>query len=164
MNTEQIKALNDAHIINTYGARKLAIVRGEGARLWDADGREYLDFFAGIAVCNLGHCHPKVTDAICRQAATLVHVSNLYYIEPQVRLAELLSRHSFADRWFFCNGGAEANEAAIKIARRFWAEQGTPRPGVITAEHSFHGRTLATITATGQPKYQKGFVPLLPGV
>ena len=164
MNTEQIKALNDAHIINTYGARKLAIVRGEGARLWDADGREYLDFFAGIAVCNLGHCHPKVTEAICRQAATLVHVSNLYYIEPQVRLAELLSRHSFADRWFFCNGGAEANEAAIKIARRFWAEQGTPRPGVITAEHSFHGRTLATITATGQPKYQKGFEPLLPGV
>jgi predicted acetylornithine/succinylornithine family transaminase len=164
MNTEQIKALNDAHVINTYGARKLAIVRGEGARLWDADGREYLDFFAGIAVCNLGHCHPGVTEAICRQAATLVHVSNLYYIEPQARLAELLSRNSFADRWFFCNGGAEANEAAIKIARRFWAEQGTPRPGVVTAEHSFHGRTLATITATGQPKYQKGFEPLLPGV
>ena len=164
MNTEQIKALNDAHVINTYGARKLAIVRGEGARLWDADGREYLDFFAGIAVCNLGHCHPKVTEAICRQAATLVHVSNLYYIEPQVRLADLLSRHSFAERWFFCNGGAEANEAAIKIARRFWAEQGTPRPGVVTALHSFHGRTLATITATSQPKYQKGFEPLLPGV
>jgi len=164
MNTEQIRALNDAHIINTYGVRKLAIVRGEGARLWDADGREYLDFFAGIAVCNLGHCHPKVTEAICRQAATLVHVSNLYYIEPQTKLAELLSRNSFAQRWFFCNGGAEANEAAIKIARRFWAEQGTPRPGVVTAEHSFHGRTLATITATGQPKYQKGFEPLLPGV
>ncbi len=164
MNTEQIKALNDAHVINTYGARKLAIVRGEGARLWDADGREYLDFFAGIAVCNLGHCHPKVTEAICRQAATLVHVSNLYYIEPQAVLAGLLSANSFADRWFFCNGGAEANEAALKIARRFWAEQGTPRPGVVTAEHSFHGRTLATITATGQPKYQKGFEPLLPGV
>ncbi len=164
MNTEQIKALNNAHVLNTYGERKLAIVRGEGARLWDADGREYLDFFAGIAVCNLGHCHPKVTEAICRQASTLVHVSNLYYIEPQVRLAEILSKCSFADRWFFCNGGAEANEAAIKIARRFWAEQGTPRPGVVSAEQSFHGRTIATITATGQPKYQKGFEPLLPGV
>lgn len=156
--------MNDRHVLNTYGARRLAIVRGEGATLWDADGNEYLDFFAGIAVTNLGHCHPAVTEAVCRQAKTLLHVSNLYYLEPQVELAELLCKHSFADRWFFCNGGAEANEAAIKIARRYWAQKGTPRPEIITAKQSFHGRTLATITATGQPKYQQGFEPLLPGV
>jgi len=164
MNTDAIQALNDQYVINTYGARKLALVRGEGARLWDADGREYLDFFAGIAVTNLGHCHPAVTEAVCRQARTLVHVSNLYYIEPQVQLAELLGKHSFAPRWFFCNGGAEANEAGIKLARRYWAHQGTPKPGIVTAHQSFHGRTLATITATGQPKYHQGFEPLLPGV
>lgn len=163
MDTESIKQLNDQHIINTYGTRKLAIVRGEGARLWDADGREYLDFFAGIAVCNLGHCHPKVTEAICEQARMLVHVSNLYYIEPQVKLAALLCKHCFAEKWFFCNGGAEANEAALKIARRYWAQQGTPKPEVVVAEQSFHGRTLATITATGQPKYHQGFEPLLAG-
>ena len=164
MNTNEIKALNDQHVINTYGARKLAFVRGEGATLWDADGKEYLDFFAGIAVTNLGHCHPEVTEAICDQARKLLHVSNLYYIEPQVKLAALLSASSFAERWFFCNGGAEANEAAIKIVRRYWAEKGTPKPVIISAIQSFHGRTLATLTATGQPKYQKGFEPLLPGV
>ncbi len=163
MNTDHIKQLNDQHILNTYGPRKLAILRGEGARLWDAEGREYLDFFAGIAVCNLGHCHPKVTEAICEQAQTLVHISNLYYIEPQVKLAALLSQHCFADKWFFCNGGAEANEAAIKLSRRYWTTQGAPRPEVVVAEQSFHGRTMATVTATGQPKYHQGFEPLLPG-
>ncbi len=163
MDTEQIKSLNDQHIINTYGARKLALTRGEGVRLWDADGKEYLDCFSGIAVCNLGHCHPAVTQAVCAQAATLVHVSNLYYIEPQVQLAELLSSLCFAQKWFFCNGGAEANEAAIKLARRYWVQKGTPKPFIVTAEHSFHGRTLATITATGQPKYQQGFEPLPQG-
>jgi acetylornithine/N-succinyldiaminopimelate aminotransferase len=164
VDTKTIKDLNDRYVLNTYGSRRLAIVRGEGVTLWDADGKEYLDFFAGIAVANLGHCHPAVTDAICRQARTLLHVSNLYYIEPQVRLAELLSTHSFAERWFFCNGGAEANEAAIKIARRYWVEKGTSKPEIITAKQSFHGRTIATLTATGQPKYQQGFEPLLPGV
>ncbi len=163
MNTSEIRALNDRHIINTYGERALALVRGEGARVWDAEGREYLDFFAGIAVVNLGHCHPAVTQAISEQAARLVHVSNLYYIEPQVKLAALLCAHSFADRWFFCNGGAEANEAAIKIARRYWSQKGTPRPEIVTAQQSFHGRTLATVTATGQPKYHEGFSPMLPG-
>ncbi len=163
MKTQQIKELNDQHIINTYGTRKVALTRGEGVTLWDADGKEYLDFFAGIAVANLGHCHPKVTQAICEQAAKLVHVSNLYYIEPQVHLAELLSEICFADRWFFCNGGAEANEAAIKIARRYWAQRGTPRPDIITMLQSFHGRTLTTVTATGQKKYQEGFEPLTPG-
>ncbi|HNR29810.1 MAG TPA: acetylornithine transaminase [Candidatus Hydrogenedentes bacterium] len=163
MNTDEIKALNDQYVINTYGARKLALTRGEGVTLWDADGKEYLDCFAGIAVTNLGHCHPAVTEAICEQARKLVHVSNLYYIEPQVRLAELLSTQCFATKWFFCNGGAEANEAAIKLARRYWAQKGTPRGTIVTAEQSFHGRTLATITATGQPKYQQGFEPLPKG-
>ncbi len=164
MDTKAIKALNDAHIINTYGERNLALVRGEGMSVWDAEGREYLDCFAGIAVASLGHCHPEVTDAICKQAQTLVHVSNLYYIEPQVQLAELLSRHSFADRWFFANCGATANEAAMKLARRYWTQKGAPKPEIITAEQSFHGRTIATITATGQPKYREGFEPLLPGL
>jgi len=163
MNTESIRTRNDQCIINTYGPRKLALVRGEGARLWDAEGREYLDFFAGIAVTNLGHCHPAVTEAICDQARTLVHVSNLYYIEPQVRAAEILCANSFADKWFFCNGGAEANEAAIKLARRYWVQEGTPKPHIVTAHQSFHGRTLATITATGQPKYHEGFAPMMPG-
>ncbi len=164
MNTADIIALNDQCIINTYGARKLALTRGEGMWLWDADGKRYLDFFAGIAVTNLGHCHPEVTEAICEQARTLVHVSNLYYIEPQVKVAQMLAQHSFAPRWFFCNGGAEANEAAIKIARRYWVQKGTPKPGILAAHQSFHGRTLATITATGQPKYQAGFEPLIPAI
>lgn len=164
MNTDEIQELNDKYIINTYGARKLALTRGEGVKLWDADGREYIDFFAGIAVTNLGHCHPAITEAVREQAGKLLHVSNLYYIEPQVRAAELLCNNSFADKWFFCNGGAEANEAAIKIARRYWVLKDTPKPEIITAEQSFHGRTIATITATGQPKYHKGFEPLLPGI
>lgn len=161
--TDEIKTLNDAHIINTYGARKVALSRGEGMRLWDAEGKEYLDFFAGIAVCNLGHCHPEVTQAICDQARKLVHVSNLYYIEAQTLLASALSKKCFAEKWFFCNGGAEANEAAIKLARRYWHKQGTPKPAIVTAHQSFHGRTLATVTATGQPKYHDGFQPLMPG-
>ncbi|HOZ49219.1 MAG TPA: aspartate aminotransferase family protein [Candidatus Hydrogenedentes bacterium] len=164
MNTKEIQGLNDKHIINTYGVRKLALTRGEGTRLWDAEGKEYLDFFSGIAVTNLGHCHPEVTKAICDQANKLVHVSNLYYIEPQVELAQLLCQHSAMDRWFFCNGGAEANEAGLKIARRYWAEKGTPKPGIITAEQSFHGRTMLTVTATGQSRFHKGFEPVFPGV
>jgi len=164
MNTKEIIDASDQHIINTYGQRKLALVRGEGARLWDAEGREYLDFFAGIAVCNLGHCHPKVTEAICRQAQTLVHISNLYYIEPQVELAAMLSAHCFATKWFFCNSGTEANEAAIKLARRYWTVQGMPKPEIISAEQSFHGRTLGALSATGQSKFHAGFEPLLPGV
>lgn len=164
MNTEEIKTRNDKHIINSYGARKLAITRGQGMKLWDADGREYLDFFSGIAVTNLGHCHPEVTEAICNQARTLLHVSNLYYIEPQVELAELLCKHSFADRWFFCNGGAEANEAAIKLARRYWVQKGEAKPELVSAQQSFHGRTMLTVTVTGQPKYHAGFEPMFPGI
>ena len=161
--TDALRERNDQCIINTYGRRSLALTRGDGVRVWDADGREYLDFFAGIAVCNLGHAHPGVTQAIRKQSGKLLHVSNLYYIEPQVQLAERLCANSFADRWFFCNSGAEANEAAIKLARRYWAQKGTPKPGIVTASHSFHGRTLAAITATGQPKYHDGFAPMVPG-
>ena len=163
MDTTNLKQRSDAHVLNTYGDRNLAFVRGEAATLWDVDGKEYIDCFAGIAVCNLGHCHPAVTRALQEQAATLVHVSNLFHIAPQVALAELLCAHSFADKWFFCNGGAEANEAAIKLTRRYWAEQGTPKPEIVTAHASFHGRTMATLTATGQKKVQQGFAPLLPG-
>lgn len=163
MNTAEIQSLCEQYIINTYGTRKIALARGEGATLWDVEGREYLDFFAGIAVCNLGHAHPAVTEAICEQALKLLHVSNLYYIEPQARLAQALAQQCFAKKWFFCNGGAEANEAAIKIARRYWATKGTPKSHIITAQHSFHGRTLATVTATGQPKYHQGFDPLPAG-
>ena len=164
MNTSEIKALGEQHIINTYGTRNLAFVRGEGSTLWDADGKEYLDFFAGIAVVGLGHCHPAVTDAICEQARTLVHVSNLYHTRPQVELAALLCKHTFADRWFFANCGATAIESAIKLVRRYWHQKGTPKPEIIAMNQSFHGRTMAAITATGQPKYHEGFAPMLPGI
>ena len=161
--TDLLRARNDACIINTYGSRKIGMSHGAGTKIWDIEGNEYLDFFAGIAVCNLGHCHPAVTEAIAEQAARLVHVSNLYYLEPQVHLAELLTENSFADKWFFCNSGAEANETALKIARRYWTEQGENKPEIITATASFHGRTMGAITATGQPKFHEGFAPLLPG-
>jgi predicted acetylornithine/succinylornithine family transaminase len=149
--------------MNTYGERKLALVRGSGGRVWDADGVEYVDFFCGIAVNNLGHCHPAVVQAIQQQAETLIHVSNLYYIEPQARLAALLAEHCFAKRWFFCNSGAEANEAAIKLVRRYWHEKGESKSEIIATDNSFHGRSIATVTATGQAKYWSGFEPLAPG-
>lgn len=161
MNSAEIKALSEQHIINTYGARNIAFVRGQGATLWDADGREYLDFFAGIAVVGLGHCHPAVTEAIREQAGTLVHVSNLYHTLPAVELAALLCEHTFADKWFFANCGATAIESAFKLARRYWHLKGTPKPGLIAMNQSFHGRTLAAISATGQPKYHEGFAPLV---
>jgi predicted acetylornithine/succinylornithine family transaminase len=162
--TMDAKTLTEAHIINTYGARNVAFVRGDGVFLWDADGKEYLDFFAGIAVVGLGHCHPHVTAAICEQAQRLVHVSNLYLTQPQAELAALLCEHAFARKWFFSNCGATAIEAAIKLARRYWHQKGSPRPELVTMEQSFHGRTLAALTATGQTKYQTGFEPLVPGI
>ena len=148
-----------------YGARApICLVRGDGMRVWDTDGREYLDFGSGIAVTSLGHCHPRVTGAIQEAAATLLHVSNLYHSAPQIHLAKLLSEHSFADRVFFSNSGAEANEAAIKLARKFAHERyASDRSEIIATHNSFHGRTIATVTATGQPKYQHGFEPLVPG-
>jgi len=147
----------NAVFIGTYNRFPAAMVKGSGCRLWDADGKEYLDFLAGIAVCSLGHCHPKVTEAICRQAGSLVHVSNLFHTPPQIELAELLVGHSFADRVFMANSGAEANEAAIKLAR---IHSGEGKYEIISLAGSFHGRTLATVAATGQPKFHKGFEPL----
>ena len=151
-------------VLHTYDRYPVVIVRGEGARVWDIDGREYLDFVAGIAVCNLGHCHPRVVEALREQAGKLLHVSNLYYTQPQVELAQRICQHSFGTKVFFCNSGAEANEAAIKLARKYAKlHLGPERYEIITMENSFHGRTLATLTATAQEKFHKGFEPLVPG-
>ena len=165
MNAAQWIDKADKYIMKTYGRYPLVPVRGEGCRLWDADGKEYLDFLAGVAVNNLGHCHPRVVAAIQQQAAEMIHCSNYYHIPNQIALAELLCTHSFADKAFFCNSGAEANEAAIKLARKYSREQhGDPeRHEIITALASFHGRTMATVSATGQEKVQKFFDPLLHG-
>ncbi len=142
----------------------VVLVKGRGTRVYDQSGREYLDFGAGVAVTNLGHCHPHVTVALQKQAQRLLHTSNLYYNEPQIRLAKALVDHSFADKVFFCNSGAEANEAAIKLARKFARTSGDPdRYEIITALGAFHGRTMGTISASGQPKLHAGFEPLLPG-
>lgn len=154
------KKRGDKVFIGTYNRFPAAMVRGQGCRLWDADGREYLDFLSGIAVCSLGHCHPAVTEAVCSQAATLMHVSNLFYTAPQIELAELLTANSFADKVFMANSGAEANEAAIKLAR---IHSGVDRYEIISLSGSFHGRTLATVAATGQPKFHQGFEPLPDG-
>jgi acetylornithine/N-succinyldiaminopimelate aminotransferase len=154
----------DKYIMRTYGRYPLVPVKGEGCYLWDADGKKYLDFLAGVAVNNLGHCHPAVVAALTKQAAELIHCSNYYHIPQQIELAELLCSHSFADKAFFCNSGAEANEAAIKLARRYSREKfGADRYEIITALSSFHGRTMATVSATGQEKVQKFFDPLLHG-
>ena len=146
--------------IPTYIRFPTVMATGSGCRLQDEDGNEYLDFLAGIAVCSLGHCHPAITEAICNQARQLIHVSNLFHTKPQTELAELLIQHSFADLVFMANSGAEANEAAIKLARKF---SGRDRYEIISLEGSFHGRTLATVTATGQPKFHEGFEPLPTG-
>jgi len=154
----------DHYIFNTYGRTQKVFVRGEGSTLWDEDGNRYTDFLAGIAVCSLGHCHPEVTTTITRQASTLIHVSNLYYTQPQAELAKMLVEKSFADRVFFANSGAEANEAAIKLARRYFnREEGNQRSKIISMKQSFHGRTMATLTATGQDKIKHGFEPLMEG-
>jgi len=157
---KELAARSDQVFIGTYTRYPAAMIKGTGCRLTDAEGKEYLDFLAGIAVCALGHCHPTVTAAICEQAGKLVHVSNLYYTEPQTELAELLTAHCFADKVFLANSGAEANEAAIKLARIC---SGEDRYEVISLAGSFHGRTLATIAATGQAKFQKGFEPMPEG-
>jgi acetylornithine aminotransferase len=155
----------NASVMNTYGRFPIAIERGKGCRLWDTTGKEYLDFVAGIATCTLGHAHPALIASITEQIQKLHHVSNLYYIPEQGKLAQWLVDRSCADKVFFCNSGAEANEAAIKLVRKYahtvldFLEQ----PVILTAKASFHGRTLATITATGQPKYQEGFEPLVDG-
>ena len=160
MGNNELKERGDKVFIGTYARYGAAMVKGAGCQLTDADGRDYLDFLSGIAVCSLGHCHPAVTETICRQAGELVHASNLYYLEPQIRLAELIIGNSFGEKIFLANSGAEANEAAIKLAR-IHSDEG--RYQIISLSGSFHGRTLATVAATGQPKFHKGFEPLPEG-
>ncbi|MBN1621520.1 MAG: aspartate aminotransferase family protein [Endomicrobiales bacterium] len=149
------------YIFQTYKRRKLALIKGKGKFVWDNKNRKYLDFFSGITVCNLGHCHPKVVEAIKKQASKLIHVSNHYYTQPQTELAKNLIHKSFSGKVFFSNSGAEANECAIKIARKWGKPKG--RYEIIVFDNSFHGRTLATLAATGQKKLHKGFEPLVPG-
>jgi len=164
MDTKTLMEWSAKYHTPNYGRTPLVLVRGEGTRVWDSDNREYLDFTTGIAVTGLGHCHPIITGAIREAAATLLHVSNIFHNAPQVHLAKLLVEHSFADRVFFCNSGAEANEAALKVVRKYAKERlSTDRYEVIATNNSFHGRTLATVSATGQPKYHHGFEPLMPG-
>jgi acetylornithine aminotransferase len=161
---KDVRSACQENVFNTYARLPVVFTHGKGCRLWDEDGKEYLDFLAGIAVCGLGHCHPEMTKAIAEQAGILVHVSNLFYTRPQVELAAELTRLSFADKVFFCNSGAEANEAAIKLARRYSHEKyGFGRFHIITMKDSFHGRTMATLSATGQGKVHKGFEPLVEG-
>ena len=143
----------DTYVMTTYKRFPISMERGEGCRLWDTEGREYLDFVAGIATCTLGHAHPALIKAVTEQIQKLHHVSNLYYIPQQGQLAQWIVEHSCADRVFFCNSGAEANEAAIKLIRKYaHTVLEIEKPVILTAKASFHGRTLATITATGQPK------------
>lgn len=161
---KEVMAMADKNIMNTYKRFPIVLTKGSGAKLWDINGKQYLDFAAGIAVCNLGHSHPQVIAAVKEQLEKLTHVSNLYYTQPQTQLAKMLIDNSFADKVFFCNSGAEANEAAIKLARKYAHENmGPDKFELITMKDSFHGRTMATITATGQEKFQFGFTPLLEG-
>jgi len=151
-------------LAQTYARFPVVFTKGSGCKLWDSEGKEYLDFVAGIAVCNLGHAHPAVAEAISQQAKNLIHVSNLFYTVPQIKLAKWLTDNSFADRAFFCNSGAEANEAAIKLARKYFFDKGNNNKNtIISAKQSFHGRTYASMSATGQDKIKKGFEPMLPG-
>ena len=154
----------DAHVMTTYGRFPIALDHGRGCQVWDVEGKRYLDFVAGIATCTLGHAHPDLVAAIADQIGKLHHVSNLYYVPEQGALARWLTEHSCADRVFFCNSGAEANEAAIKLARKYGnTVRNIQDPVIVTAQASFHGRTLAAVTATGQPKYHQGFEPLVQG-
>jgi predicted acetylornithine/succinylornithine family transaminase len=164
METKKVIDESSLYIMNTYKRFPVILRKGRGMKAWGADGKEYLDFVGGVAVNILGHCHPRVVVAIQKQAQRLLHVSNYYHIGPQIKLAKLLVQHTFADKVFFCNSGAEANEAAIKLARKYAKENISPVCfEIITTENSFHGRTLAALTATGQKKFQKGFEPLVPG-
>ena len=158
MDTDEIIELEKKYIMQTYSRQPIVLSHGKGARVWDIDGKEYIDCFAGVAVNSIGHAHPKIAVAICHQAQKLIHCSNIYYNKEQVKLAKLLTSISPHDKVFFANSGAEANEGAIKLARKY-----TGKGEIIAAENSFHGRTLATVTATGQDKYKEPFKPLPPG-
>ena len=169
MNYDELWKLDHEHVMQTYGRQPVAFVRGDGVRLWDSEGKEYLDFLSGLATVSLGHAHPEVADAIADQARTLLHVSNLYLNDQQPRLAErldllLTSATGTPGQVFFANSGAEANECAIKLARRYGQSNGGPeRFHVLSAYNSFHGRTLTTLAATGQPQKQETFQPLPTG-
>ncbi len=155
--------LEHKYFMNTVERLPVTFVRGEGARVWDEDGREYLDFVAGWAVNSLGHCHPVVVEAVTEQVRTLIQVSNQFYTIPQIRLAKLLVQNSCLDKVFFCNSGAEASEGAVKLARRYGKRYRNGAYEVITTMDSFHGRTLAMVAATGQPKFQQPYIPLAAG-
>jgi predicted acetylornithine/succinylornithine family transaminase len=157
------RELEARYMMNTYARQPVVLVKGQGCRVWDEDGTAYLDLVAGIAVNSLGHAHPALAQAVADQARILIHTSNLYYTVPQVQLAQLLVESSCADKVFFCNSGAEANEGAIKLARKYGKLHKDGAYEVLSAEHSFHGRTLATVAATGQPKYQLPFAPMPDG-
>ncbi|OHB66354.1 MAG: acetylornithine aminotransferase [Planctomycetes bacterium RBG_13_62_9] len=160
MTTQETIELFNQYVIGNYGRLPRVMVRGEGCTLWDADGNKILDMFPGWAVSGIGHCPPKVVEAVRKQVGELIHIDNTFYSEPQGRLAQMLSERAFGGKCFFCNSGAEANEAALKLARLHTAKE---KYKFITCEGSFHGRTFATVTATAQPKYHEGFLPLLPG-
>ena len=161
---ECMKKLADTHMFTTYGRQPILLVKGNGCKVWDDTGKEYIDFLGGIAVCALGHASPIVTKALDEQSRTLVHVSNIFYTKPQIELAQLLTANSFANRVFFCNSGAEANEAAIKLARKYHNTVKKDGPKIIVSmNNSFHGRTICTLSATGQDKVKVGFAPLLDG-
>jgi predicted acetylornithine/succinylornithine family transaminase len=164
MITSELIKDSQTFIMNTYARQPLVLVKGRGTRVFDSEGKEYLDFVAGVATVNLGHCHPRVVVALQKQAQRLMHVSNHFHIEPQINLAKALVKNSFADRVFFCNSGTEAVEAAIKLARRYSREVlKKDRHEIITMRGSFHGRTFGSVTATAQEKLQEGFGPLVPG-
>ena len=164
MITSDILADSHTYVMNTYGRQPIVLVKGRGTRVFDSDGREYIDFVSGVAVCNLGHCHPRVVVALQKQAQRLIHVSNHYHNEPQINLAKALVQHSFAEKVFFCNSGTEAVEAAIKLARKYAREVlKEDRYEIITMQGSFHGRTLGALAATAQDKFRKGFEPVAPG-
>jgi acetylornithine/N-succinyldiaminopimelate aminotransferase len=163
MTTEELITLSSRYIMSTYKPMPIVITRGLGVHVWDSDGKSYLDLVSGVAVCALGHSHPRVAEAVKKQVETLIHSSNLYYIENQILLARLLVENSPLDKVFFCNSGAEANEAAIKLARKYAYKNMCGKYELISMRDSFHGRTLATVTATGQERFQEGFAPLPDG-
>ncbi|AFM39597.1 acetylornithine/succinylornithine aminotransferase [Desulfosporosinus acidiphilus SJ4] len=165
LTTEEVIEHGKKVVMNTYGRLPMTIVKGKGAWVWDIEGKRYLDFLTGLAVNSLGHSHPAIVQAIQDQAEEILHTSNLYWIPNQIALAERLVKNSFADKVFFCNSGAEANEAAFKLARKYAKKKyGDDKYEVVSLENSFHGRTLATLTLTGQTKYQEGYDPLPAGL
>ncbi|KPU45882.1 acetylornithine aminotransferase [Oxobacter pfennigii] len=164
MTNNEIMEIGNKYVMGNYKRGSTAFVKGMGSKVWDADGKEYIDFLAGIAVNSLGYNNKKLVEAIKEQSEKIMHSSNLFWVEPQVKLAQLICENSFADKVFFCNSGAEANEAAIKLARKYSLNKyGSERYNIISMVNSFHGRTMGSLSATGQEKYHKNFLPMLPG-